>query len=155
EASTRPSLIYTSTNKVYGALDRIAVQIRGKRYVPEDGQPTRIDESMPLDFRSPHGCSKGAAEQYVLDYHRTFGLRTAVFRLSCIYGPHQFGTEDQGWVAHMMSRAIARQPIRIYGNGRQVRDILFIDDLVDALLLARDRVDEVAGQAFNIGGGPD
>src|SRR5262249_39344666 len=153
-APTPPSLIYTSTNKVYGSLDRVSIQLREKRYVAINGHSKGIDESMPLDFHSPYGCSKGAAEQYVLDYHRTFGLRTAVFRMSCIYGPHQFGTEDEGWVAYIMSRVIARQPIRIYGNGRQVRDILFIDDLVDALLLARDRVNDVAGQAFNIGGGP-
>ena len=150
-----PSLIYTSTNKVYGALERIPLQIRGKRYVRADGEDAGIDENTNLNFHSPYGCSKGAAEQYVLDYCRTYGIRTAVFRMSCIYGPHQFGNEDQGWVAHIMSRAIAGKPITIYGDGRQVRDILFVEDLVDALLLAQRRISDIAGEAFNIGGGPE
>jgi CDP-paratose 2-epimerase len=149
-----PTLIYTSTNKVYGSLDQLALRAEGNRYVPEGRQPG-VDETMNLSFHSPYGCSKGAAEQYVLDYSRTYGIRTAVFRMSCIYGPRQFGTEDQGWVAHIMSRAIAGKPITVYGDGRQVRDILFIDDLIDAFLVANDRIDNISGEAFNIGGGPE
>jgi CDP-paratose 2-epimerase len=152
-APNPPSLIYTSTNKVYGALPHIPVEARGKRYVRTDGKDAGIDESTNLNFHSPYGCSKGAAEQYVLDYHRTYGIATAVFRMSCIYGPHQFGTEDQGWVAHIMSQAVQRKPITIYGDGRQVRDILFVEDLVDAFLLAQENIHVLAGEAFNIGGG--
>ena len=105
------------------------------RYEPRDRRlrATGIDESRPLDFHSPYGCSKGTADQYVLDYARSFGVPTVVFRMSCIYGPHQFGTEDQGWVAHFLIRAIDGEPITIYGDGKQVRDVLFVDDLVDAL----------------------
>jgi CDP-paratose 2-epimerase len=149
-----PSLLYTSTNKVYGALDQIPLQVQGKRYVRADGNADGIDETTNLNFHSPYGCSKGAADQYVMDYSRTYGIRTVVFRMSCIYGPHQFGTEDQGWVAHMMSQALAGKPITIYGDGRQVRDILYVDDLVDALLLAHQSIESMAGEAFNIGGGP-
>ena len=107
-----------------------------------------------MSFCTPYGCSKGAADQYVLDYARSFGLPAVVFRMSCIYGPHQFGTEDQGWVAHFLIRALAGEPITIYGDGKQVRDVLFVDDLVDALLAARDQMPAIAGRAFNIGGGP-
>jgi CDP-paratose 2-epimerase len=149
-------LVFTSTNKVYGALDDVAVDEELSRYsanVP--GFQFGVDETRPLDFHSPYGCSKGAADQYVLDYARTFGLRTAVFRMSCIYGPHQHGTEDQGWVAHFLIRALGRSPISIYGNGKQVRDLLFVDDLVDAFLEAERHLDDIAGQAFNIGGGPN
>ncbi len=96
-----------------------------------------IGEARPLDFHSPYGCSKGTADQYVLDYARTFGLPAVVFRMSCIYGPHQFGTEDQGWVAHFLIRALQGEPITLYGDGMQVRDILFVEDLVDAFLLAQ------------------
>jgi CDP-paratose 2-epimerase len=154
-APTPPSLIFTSTNKVYGGLEHLPLEVRGRRYVRTDAGHAGLSEATPLDFHSPHGCSKGAAEQYVLDYHRTYGIRTAVFRMSCIYGPHQFGIEDQGWVAHIMARAMAGKSITIYGNGCQVRDLLFVDDLVDALLVARENIDLIAGQAFNIGGGPE
>lgn len=151
-AANPPSLIFTSTNKVYGALDHYALETSGKRYTPPTvGQG--LDETAHLNFHSPYGCSKGAAEQYVLDYSRTYGMKTAVFRMSCIYGPHQFGTEDQGWVAHIMSHAVQGKPITIYGDGRQVRDILFVDDLVDAFLLAQQQMDTIAGEAFNVGGG--
>jgi CDP-paratose 2-epimerase len=108
-----------------------------------------------LQFHSPYGCSKGTADQYVLDYARSYGLATAVFRMSCIYGPHQHGTEDQGWLAHFMIRAGDGQPITIYGDGKQVRDGLFVEDLVDAFLIAEQRLPDIAGQAFNIGGGPE
>src|SRR5262245_54739858 len=148
-----PSLIYASTNKVYGALNNFIVRREGKRYVRTDGNRAGIDENTNLNFHSPYGCSKGAAEQYVLDYSRTYGIRTVVFRMSCIYGPHQFGNEDQEWVAHIMSRAIAGKPITIYGDGCQVQDILFVEDLVDAMLLARQRIEDITGEAFNIGGG--
>jgi CDP-paratose 2-epimerase len=127
------------------------------RYEPEDPQVRRrgVGESRALDFHSPYGCSKGCADQYVRDYARSYGLRTVVFRLSCIYGPRQFGNEDQGWVAHFLIRAMRDTPITIYGDGRQVRDVLFVSDLVDALLRARSQVARLSGMAFNIGGGPE
>jgi CDP-paratose 2-epimerase len=153
KAPVPPSLIFTSTNKVYGALENLKLNVASRRYVRGSGADHGIDESCPLDFHSPYGCSKGAAEQYVLDYHRTYGLRTAVFRMSCIYGPHQFGNEDQGWIAHILNRALSGERVTIYGDGKQVRDILFIEDLVDALLTAHARIDDLAGEAFNIGGG--
>jgi CDP-paratose 2-epimerase len=151
-----PSVLFTSTNKVYGNLEDVGLQRRATRYEPRDPatRQSGIGENRCLEFHSPYGCSKGVAEQYVLDYARTFGLRTVVFRMSCIYGPHQFGTEDQGWVAHFLIAAASGQPLTIYGDGLQVRDILFVEDLVDALLLAQGSVDRLAGEAFNIGGGP-
>ncbi len=149
-------LIFTSTNKVYGAIDDVELVERGSRYMPAGTVAgSGIAETRPLQFHSPYGCSKGAADQYVLDYARSYGLATAVLRMSCIYGPHQHGTEDQGWVAHFLIRAMQGRPITIYGDGKQVRDLLFVDDLVDALMLAEQHLDEAAGQAFNIGGGPD
>ena len=151
-----PPLVFTSTNKVYGDLPDVKMRVRGKRYEPADEfiRENGIGEERPLDFHSPYGCSKGTADQYVIDYARTFGLPAVVFRMSCIYGPHQFGTEDQGWVAHFLIRALQEEAITIYGDGRQVRDLLFVDDLVDAFLLAQAEIKEVTGQAFNIGGGP-
>src|SRR5204863_8608717 len=113
-----------------------------------------ITEGRPLDFHSPYGCSKGAAEQYVLDYARTFGIPATVFRMSCIYGPHQFGTEDQGWVAHFLIQALRRRPLTPYGDGLQGRDVLFVDDLVGAMLIAHEHSAQTAGQALKIGGGP-
>jgi CDP-paratose 2-epimerase len=153
---TPPPLVYTSTNKVYGGLSDVELREDPSRYEPV-GQDARygISEGRALDFHSPYGCSKGVADQYVLDYARSFGLPTVVFRMSCIYGPHQFGTEDQGWVAHFLRRGLSGQPITIYGDGKQVRDILFVEDLVDALLLAQAKMGEISGQAFNIGGGPE
>ena len=155
-AATRPpSLLFTSTNKVYGHLDDLHLRIRSRRYEPEDTAVAwrGISEQRPLDFHSPYGCSKGAAEQYVLDYARTFGVPATVFRMSCIYGPHQFGTEDQGWVAHFLIQALTQRALTLYGDGLQVRDVLFVQDLVDAMMHAHDRIDEISGQAFNIGGG--
>ena len=151
-----PSLIYTSTNKVYGALDDILLRESERRYEPESPSlaSSGISEQRPLAFCSPYGCSKGTADQYVLDYAQTFGLRAAVFRMSCIYGPRQLGNEDQGWVAHFLLRALRGEPITIFGDGRQVRDVLYVDDLVDALLRARTRINSIAGSAFNVGGGP-
>ena len=113
-----------------------------------------FDETRSLDFRTPYGCSKGAADQYVLDYARCLGLRTAVLRMSCIYGPRQLGTEDQGWVAHFLLRAMANEAIVLYGDGRQVRDILRVEDAIAAYVAARDRITAIAGTAFNLGGGP-
>jgi CDP-paratose 2-epimerase len=150
-----PPVLFTSTNKVYGGLDDVALTTEGRRYRPVDDylHARGIDEHRPLDFHSPYGCSKGAADQYVIDYARTFGLRGVVFRMSCIYGPHQFGTEDQGWVAHFLIRALRGEPITLYGDGQQVRDVLFVEDLVDAMQLAFANIDVVAGRAFNMGGG--
>ncbi len=149
-------LLVTSTNKVYGALDDVELRKQGHRYVPVDTDLARagISESRPLEFHSPYGCSKGTADQYVLDYTRSYGLRAVVFRMSCIYGPHQFGNEDQGWVAHFLIRARAGEPIVIYGDGCQVRDVLYVDDLIDAMTLATANVARLGGRAFNIGGGP-
>jgi CDP-paratose 2-epimerase len=152
-----PGLVFTSTNKVYGGLPDVDVAAEGLRYVPLEEAVRRqgIDERRPLDFHSPYGCSKGAADQYVIDYARTFGLPAVVFRMSCIYGPHQFGNEDQGWVAHFMVQALRGEALTIYGDGRQVRDILYVDDLVDGLRLAQSHIGRLSGQAFNIGGGPE
>jgi CDP-paratose 2-epimerase len=151
-----PPLLFTSTNKVYGSLADLDLALVGERYGPVDPQigAAGVGEDRPLDFRSPYGCSKGAADQYVLDYARTFGLKTVVFRMSCVYGPHQFGTEDQGWIAHFLLRALRGEPITLFGDGRQVRDVLFVDDLIDAMLLAFENIDVTCGRAFNIGGGP-
>ena len=151
----RPPLVFTSTNKVYGGLDDVALAEDATRYGPRDAgiAAKGISEARPLDFHSPYGCSKGTADQYVIDYARSFGLRTAVFRMSCIYGPHQFGTEDQGWVAHFLIRAIDGQPLVLYGDGKQVRDILFVEDLVDAFVRAQKNIATISGKAFNIGGG--
>ncbi|CAN5798317.1 NAD-dependent epimerase/dehydratase family protein [soil metagenome] len=155
--SDPPPLLFTSTNKVYGTLGELALRNDGRRYSPVDEHIRQhgIDESQQLDFQSPYACSKGAADQYVLDYARTFGLRAAVFRMSCVYGPHQVGTEDQGWVAHFLTRALRGDAITVFGDGHQVRDVLFIDDLVDAVQLAFENMGAVSGRAFNLGGGPD
>ncbi len=152
-----PPLIFTSTNKVYGALQDVGLVFNGSRYEPEnpDLRSTGVGEWRPLDFHSPYGCSKGAADQYVLDYARIYGLPAVVFRMSCIYGQHQHGNEDQGWVAHFLISAIEGSPITLYGDGMQVRDVLNVDDLVNAFLLAQEKMTALSGQAFNIGGGPE
>jgi CDP-paratose 2-epimerase len=149
-------LIYTSTNKVYGGLDDVALECEDGAYRPRDPEVRRlgINETRPLDLHSPYGCSKGAADEYIIDYARTFGLPAVVFRMSCIYGPHQMGNEDQGWVAHFLISALDERPITLYGDGMQVRDVLYIDDLVRAFLLARAHMRSLSGRAFNIGGGP-
>jgi len=156
-AAEPPPLVFTSTNKVYGGLHDLKLKRYPTRYVPEEPGLRKhgVSESRTLDFHSPYGCSKGAADQYVLDYARTFGLPAVVFRMSCIYGPHQFGNQDQGWIAHFLVRSIFDQPITVYGDGLQVRDVLFIDDLIDAFLLAQCNMPALAGEAFNIGGGPE
>ena len=157
KSPNQPPLVFTSTNKVYGDLLDLGLTTNDTRYYPTNELIKKygIDESRSLDFHSPYGCSKGAADQYVLDYSRSYGLKTAVFRMSCIYGPHQFGNEDQGWVAHFLIRALEDKPITIYGNGKQVRDILYVEDLVDAFVLAQKNINKISGQAFNIGGGAD
>jgi CDP-paratose 2-epimerase len=150
----RVPVIFASTNKVYGDLADIEFDRRHDRYEPKSFVARRgIDESRPLDFHTPYGCSKGAADQYVLDYCRSFGIPTAVFRMSCIYGQRQMGTEDQGWVAHFLIRALDDKPITIYGDGRQVRDILDVRDAVSAYVSALGNIDRVHGRAFNLGGG--
>jgi CDP-paratose 2-epimerase len=151
-----PPLLFTSTNKVYGCLPELPLRLERGRWQPTDEllRTRGIDEQRPLEFRTPYGCSKGAADQYVLDYAHTFHLPAVVFRMSCIYGPRQLGTEDQGWLAHFLIRAIGGAPITIYGDGHQVRDVLFIDDLVDALVRGCTHIDAIRGRAFNIGGGP-
>jgi CDP-paratose 2-epimerase len=150
-------VVFASTNKVYGKLFKDGDIVHsGTRYRPADPRLVQgVDESTPLDFYSPYGCSKGTADQYVRDYARVFGLRSAVLRMSCIYGPRQFGNEDQGWIAHFLIRAIRGEPITIYGDGYQVRDALFIEDAVRAWLAVLDGIDAVSGRIFNLGGGPN
>lgn len=154
EARGRPAVLYSSTNKVYGALDHLAITETDRRYVLRD-RPNGIDEREPLNFCSPYGCSKGAGDQYVSDYARIYGLRTVVLRQSCIYGSRQFGVEDQGWIAWFLTAAFAGKPLAIYGNGKQVRDALWVDDLVDVYLAAYEHLDVASGETFNIGGGPE
>ncbi len=151
-----PPLVFASTNKVYGKLlPDEDLERRGDRWEPRDAAlRAGCAEATPLDLYSPYGCSKGVADQYVLDYARCFGLRTLVFRMSCLYGPRQFGTEDQGWVAHFLIRALRGEPVTVYGDGAQVRDALYVDDAVDAWLAGLERIDRLRGRAFNLGGGP-
>jgi CDP-paratose 2-epimerase len=153
-ARGRPALIYSSTNKVYGSLRHVRVVERGGRYAYED-RPFGVSESEPLDFQSPYGCSKGAGDQYVRDYARIYGLKTVVFRQSCIYGTRQMGIEDQGWIAWFCVAVTLGRPITIYGDGKQIRDTLWVDDLVTAYERATERIDAVRGEVFNVGGGPD
>lgn len=147
-----PIFIYASTNKVYGGLDCLPVEESETSYSYADSRQG-ISEDQPVDFRSPYGCSKGCGDQYALDYFRVFGLRTVVMRQSCIYGPWQLGTEDQGWVAWFMLAALRGETITIYGDGKQVRDLLFVEDLVDAYDCAVRNIDQSAGRVYNIGGG--
>jgi CDP-paratose 2-epimerase len=148
------AIFYASTNKVYGCMEGIVVDEGTTRYRLAD-LPWGIPESMPLDFHSPYGCSKGSGDQYVRDYARIYGLKTVVFRQSCIYGSRQFGIEDQGWLVHFCISAALGRPITIFGNGKQVRDILWVDDLIRAYELAADRIDIATGKVYNIGGGPE
>lgn len=147
-----PLLLYSSTNKVYGHLSGGETLRDGRWDFPT--LVAGVSEEESLSFESPYGCSKGAADQYVVDYHRSYGLPTVAFRQSCIYGPRQFGEEDQGWVAWFALAAVFGLPITIYGDGLQVRDLLWAEDLVEAYLAAVERRDQVAGKAYNIGGGP-
>lgn len=153
----KPPVVYTSTNKVYGELEDIELRVEAKRYWPVNESLRRrgVDEHRALDLRTPYGCSKGIGERYVVEYARTYGLRAVALRMSCIYGPRQMGNEDQGWVAHFFRRALTDEPITIYGDGRQVRDVLYVDDLVEALLLAQRNVERFSGSVFNLGGGPE
>jgi CDP-paratose 2-epimerase len=149
-----PILIYASTNKVYGGMEDVKLFEEPTRWRYKDlvqGCP----ETQPLDFHSPYGCSKGAGDQYVRDYHRIYNLQTVVFRQSCIYGTRQFGVEDQGWVAWFIIAAATGKPITIYGDGKQVRDILFVEDLLNAYDLAVEKIDTARGQVYNLGGGPE
>ena len=148
-------VIFSSTNKVYGDLGDLRIEAKDDCYRPKDLVARRgMSEVRALDFHTPYGCSKGAADQYVLDYARSYGIPSVVFRMSCIYGERQMGTEDQGWVAHFLIRALEGRPITIYGDGRQVRDILDVSNAVDAYVRAFERAEDVAGNAFNLGGGP-
>ncbi len=147
------AFLYSSTNKVYGGLEHVGVEEKDGRWQYRD-RPGGVSEAEPLDFHSPYGCSKGAADQYVRDYARIYGLKTVSLRQSCIYGQRQFGVEDQGWVAWFAIATAKKLPISVYGDGKQVRDVLFVDDLVDCYLAAIDRIDQVKGQVYNIGGGP-
>ena len=150
------AVVFASTNKVYGDLADVPLQLAGEAWLPEDRalRARGVGESRPLDFHTPYGCSKGGADQYVLDYARSFGVPTCVLRMSCIYGRRQLGTEDQGWVAHFLIEAMAGRPLRIYGDGRQVRDVLNVRDAVAAYVAAWRRIEAVKGRAFNLGGGP-
>jgi CDP-paratose 2-epimerase len=152
-----PAFLFTSTNKVYGGLEDVELHDSGHRYEPIASAIRRrgISEERPLDFCTPYGCSKGAADQYVLDYAKSYGLPATVLRMSCVYGPHQHGNEDQGWVAHFAIRALEGEPITLYGDGRQVRDILYVEDLVEAFLAAREKIDALSGRAYNMGGGAE
>ena len=150
-----PPVLFTSTNKVYGRMSHVNLELHQTRYLPEEKKLrlNGFDESSPLDFCSPYGCSKGTADQYVLDYAREQGLKAVVFRMSCIYGPHQCGNEDQGWVAHFLLNALKNKEIKIFGDGRQVRDILYVQDLVQAMVIAFTKIDKLSGEAVNLGGG--
>jgi CDP-paratose 2-epimerase len=149
----RPFVLFTSTNKVYGSLNSLHVAADGTRYNAKDIGFCGVSEQEPLDFHSPYGCSKGAADQYVRDYGRIYDLPTVVFRMSCIAGPRQFGNEDQGWVAHFLYSALDHQPISVFGNGLQVRDVLHVHDLVDAMTAAYGAGTRCHGQLYNMGGG--
>jgi CDP-paratose 2-epimerase len=151
KAGHKPFLLFTSTNKVYGELNEHLLLSGKTRYEFRD--VAGISERQPLDFHSPYGCSKGAADQYVHDYARMFGIPTVVFRMSCIAGQRQFGNEDQGWVAHFLYSAMQKIPLVIYGDGRQVRDVLCVDDLIRAFEAVRSNQGITRGQVYNVGGG--
>jgi CDP-paratose 2-epimerase len=151
-STKRPAVLYASTNKVYGGLEHLEVVEQDRRYAFA-GSLTGVSEGEPLDFHSPYGCSKGAADQYVRDYSRLYDMKTVVFRQSCIYGPQQFGVEDQGWVAWFLIAAMLGRPVTLYGNGKQVRDLLFVEDLIDCYEAAIANIDRVSGSIYNLGGG--
>ena len=153
EAQSEAILMYSSTNKVYGGMETLKIVERNNRYQYEN-LPNGISEDILLDFHSPYGCSKGAAEQYVRDYSRIYKLKTIVFRQSCIYGYRQFGIEDQGWVAWFTIAATFGCVLNIFGDGKQVRDVLFIDDLIQAFEMALENLEVTNGKIYNIGGGP-
>ncbi len=147
-----PIFIYSSTNKVYGGMDDVKLVEESTRWLYKDLEHG-CSESQPLDFHSPYGVSKGSGDQYVRDYARIYGLRSVVFRQSCIYGPRQFGIEDQGWLAWMMIAAVTGRKITIYGDGKQVRDVLHVRDLLNAYDAAIEKIDTAKGQIYNVGGG--
>lgn len=149
----KAAVLYSSTNKVYGGMEEARVVDQGERYGYAD-YPFGVPETHPLDFHSPYGCSKGTGDQYIIDYARIYGLRTLCLRQSCIYGRRQFGVEDQGWVAHFVIATVLNRSINIYGDGKQVRDLLHVNDLIQAYDIGMQKIDEVRGQAFNLGGGP-
>ena len=150
--SPKASYLYSSTNKVMGELTSIPVVEKKKRYVFKNIKG--ISEKYPLDFHGPYGCSKGTGDQYSIDYARIYGLNTVVFRQSGIYGPHQFGIEEQGWLAWFCNAILFDKPVTIFGNGKQVRDVLYIDDLLRAFDLAFKNIKKTRGKAYTIGGGP-
>lgn len=154
QSSRPPFVLFTSTNKVYGDLADVPLAEGASAY-SAPGLPNGVDESRPLDLHSPYGCSKGAADQYVRDYSRIFSVPSAVFRMSCIYGTRQFGNEDQGWLAHFAISFLQGRAVTIYGDGKQVRDALFVSDLARVVEKAIERRDAIDGDVFNIGGGPD
>ncbi|MBN1373173.1 MAG: GDP-mannose 4,6-dehydratase [Anaerolineaceae bacterium] len=149
-----PAFIYASTNKVYGGMEDVRVVEERTRYAYAD-YPYGIPETHPLDFHSPYGCSKGCGDQYVRDYARIYDLPTVVFRQSCIYGPRQFGVEDQGWVAWFVIATLTGKPITVYGDGKQVRDVLYVEDLLNAYDAAVAQIDHAAGTVYNVGGGAE
>jgi CDP-paratose 2-epimerase len=150
-------IVFASTNKVYGDLAQVELALTNEAWLPRDEtlRAHGLSEDLPLSFATPYGCSKGAADQYVLDYAHSFGVPSCVLRMSCIYGPRQLGTEDQGWVAHFMLRAVQGKPVTLFGDGNQVRDILYVTDAVAAYVAAWKRIGTVTGRAFNLGGGPE
>jgi len=150
----RPIIIFSSTNKVYGGMTDVKIVKKGKRYIYKD-LPQGIPENRLLDFHSPYGCSKGVADQYVRDFSRMYGIRSVVMRQSCIYGKRQFGIEDQGWVAWFTIAANMDRPLTIYGDGMQVRDVLYVEDLFRAWDMATKKIEKTSGKIYNIGGGPD
>jgi CDP-paratose 2-epimerase len=149
----KPFVLFTSTNKVYGSLEGVPVKVKGTRYVAQAAKFNGVNENQIMDFHSPYGCSKGAADQYVRDYARIYGLDSVVFRMSCIAGPRQFGNEDQGWVAHFLYSVLEGRTITVCGDGFQVRDVLHVHDLVDAMMAARGARERTRGQVYNLGGG--
>ncbi len=153
ECGNRPFVLFTSTNKVYGDIGNKNAVPTPTRYVIPGTPPTNEEE--PLDFHSPYGCSKGAADQYVRDYARIYGLPTVVFRMSCIAGPRQFGNEDQGWVAHFLYSALTKTPLTVYGSGLQVRDVLYVEDLLRAFEAVQANLEVTGGEIFNVGGGTE
>lgn len=154
KVASKAILFYSSTNKVYGGMENEEITEGDTRYSYKKLK-FGVSENYQLDFHSPYGCSKGAADQYVRDYARIYGLKTVVFRQSCIYGYHQFGMEDQGWIAWFIIALLLGKKITIYGNGKQVRDVLFITDLLNAYDLAAQHIKGTSGQVYNIGGGTD
>ena len=148
--SPKSTLINLSSNKVYGKIEKIKLNEKKLRYVSSD----LVDEKYPLNFESPYGCSKGAADQYVIDYAKLYNLKTVSLRLSCVYGENQWGTEDQGWIAWFIKCALHNNKIKLFGTGKQVRDVLHVSDLTNLIYLCVKKINSIKGHAFNIGGGP-